>query len=156
MPSQKSNAVIMGRRTWDSIPPKFRPLKDRTNYVLTKGSAEPKPGVGLAIINSVDKISKSLAAKPNIEKAFVIGGAQIYEAALEMKEAKRILLTRVLNDFVCDTAFPVILREDGTAEGWERKSKEELDQWTGETVPEGVQEENGTRYVFEMWGRKND
>jgi dihydrofolate reductase len=86
-------------------------------------------------------------------RAFVIGGAQIYKEALEKADTKRILLTRVLTDFECDTFFPVQLNEDGTADGWTRKTKDELDSWVGETVPEGVQEENGTRYVFEMWER---
>jgi dihydrofolate reductase len=91
------------------------------------------------------------AANTEVKRAFIIGGAQIYEAALERKEARRILLTRVLSDFECDTYFPVQLDETGKTEEWERKSKEELDKWVGEQVPEGVQEENGTRYVFEMW-----
>ena len=86
-------------------------------------------------------------------KTFVIGGAQIYKAALEMPEVKRILLTRVLSHFECDTFFPVELGENGKATGWERKTKEQLDSWVGERVPEGVQEENGTRYTFEMWER---
>jgi len=86
-------------------------------------------------------------------RAFVIGGGQIYKAALERKEAKRILLTRVLGEFECDTFFPIVLNEDGTADGWVRKSKQELDEWAGEVVPEGIQEENGTKYVFEMWER---
>ena len=42
-------------------------------------------------------------------------------------------------------------RLDGT--GWVRRSKGELERWVGEAVPEGVQEEGGTRYVFEMWER---
>ena len=91
------------------------------------------------------------AEKTKVNRAFVIGGAQIYKAALERKETKRILLTRVLSDFECDTFFPLQLDESGKSEGWERKSKEDLDRWVGEQVPEGVQEENGTRYVFEMW-----
>ena len=87
-------------------------------------------------------------------KIFVIRGAQIYEAALKKEQANRILLTRVLTDFECDTFFPIQLNEDGTGDyGWERKSKEELDRWAGETVPEGVQEEGGTKYLFEMWER---
>jgi dihydrofolate reductase len=89
-------------------------------------------------------------------RAFVIGGAQIYKAALEIKETKRILLTRVLTDFECDTFFPVALGEDekGQGEEWEKKSKVELDEWVRESVPEGVQEENGTMYIFEMWERR--
>lgn len=73
-----------------------------------------------------------------------------------MEETRRILLTRVLGDFECDTFFEVELKESGVSKGgeWVRRSKEELDSWTGESVPEGVHEESGTRYVFEMWERR--
>ena len=102
------------------------------------------------VVNSIDQAINSECGEG---KAFVIGGAQIYTEALQKQQTKRILLTRVLTDFECDTFFPIQLDEDGKAEGWERKSKEELDRWAGETVPEGVQEEEGTEYVFEMWER---
>jgi dihydrofolate reductase len=106
------------------------------------------------------------------KRCFVIGGAEIYKVALQRKEAKRVLLTRVeklgvgevedgkpIQEFECDTFFPVKLEEsqdqveDGKGE-WKKNTKEELDAWTGEKVPEGWQEEGGTRYVFEMWERQ--
>ncbi|KAH8770381.1 dihydrofolate reductase-like domain-containing protein [Hyaloscypha sp. PMI_1271] len=146
------NAVIMGRKTWESIPPKFRPLRDRTNVVITRATGLNADGGFL--VGSVEGAVEAVA-KTEAQRAFIIGGAQIYKAALERKEAKRILLTRVLSDFECDTFFPVQLDETGKTGGWERKSKEELDRWTGEQVPEGVQEENGTRYVFEMWEKSD-
>jgi dihydrofolate reductase len=145
---QSTNAVVMGRKTWESIPPKFRPLKDRTNVIITRASTLTAEGGVIA--GSVEGAIDA-AANTEVKRAFIIGGAQIYKAALERKEARRILLTRVLSDFECDTYFPVQLDETGKTEEWERKSKEELDKWVGEQVPEGVQEENGTRYVFEMW-----
>jgi dihydrofolate reductase len=105
------------------------------------------------IAGSMDDALNAVGMTVLDRRAFVIGGAQIYKEALAKAETKRILLTRVLTDFECDTFFPIQLNEDGKAEGWERKTKEELDRWVGETVPEGVQEENGTKYVFEMWER---
>lgn len=142
----------MGRKTWDSIPPRFRPLKDRVNVVVTRGK-EPDNSDKTVRVGSIE-VALGFAEKtdPN-SRAFVIGGAQIYREALQKAETKRILLTRVLSDFECDTFFPVQLNEDGMSEGWERKSKQELDEWVGEMVAEGVQEENGTQYVFEMWER---
>jgi dihydrofolate reductase len=147
--AQKTNAVIMGRKTWESIPPRFRPLKDRTNIVISR-ELKAESASGGIVVNSVDQ---AIALEGSEDRAFVIGGAQIYKEALLKQQAKRILLTRVLTDFECDTIFPIQLDETGKADGWERKSKEELDQWVGETVPEGVQEEEGTKYVFEMWER---
>ena len=138
----------MGRKSWDSIPPKFRPLKGRTNVVITRNSVLTAEGG--VVVGSIEG-AIGAAERSEVNKAFIIGGAEIYKAALERKAAKRILLTRVLSDFDCDTFFPLHLDESGKIEGWERKSKEEHDSWVGEHVPEGVQEENGTRYVFEMW-----
>ncbi len=152
-PALYYNAVIMGRKTWDSIPPRFRPLKERRNIVITRGSSGLRKQDILNVTNSFESALLVAAQFPAECKAFVIGGSQIYKAALERLETKRILLTRILDDFECDTVFPVELRKDGEAEGWVRKTKEELDRWVGETVPEGVQEENGTRYTFEMWER---
>lgn len=165
----------MGRKTWESIPPKFRPLKDRTNIVISRSypafsiqDSGPKeyhqaPSLESAIqglssassseqnANTEDS-STSSNQTPAIEKTFIIGGGQIYAAALELKETKRILLTRVLDEFDCDTYFPAKLGEDG---GWVKREKGELDSWVGEVVPEDVQVEGvgGTRYVFEMWER---
>jgi len=158
------NAVIMGRKTWDSIPEKFRPLKGRLNIVLSRsylglsrtflagqweGSANDKEPYK---VSSLTVALTALSLRKDIGKVFVIGGAEIYKAALEDMHAKRILLTRVLTDFECDTFFPVTLNDDGKGE-WKKKSKQELDRWVGEEVPNGVQDENGVQYVFEMYER---
>lgn len=151
------NAVVMGRKTWDSIPERFRPLKGRLNIVLSRshpieswdGTVTDKDPVKLS---SITAALTDLAKSKDVGKVFVIGGSEIYKAALAEDQAKRILLTRVLTDFECDTVFPVVLTEDGKEE-WKKKSKQELDQWVGEQVPDGVQEENGILYVFEMYER---
>jgi dihydrofolate reductase len=146
----------MGRKTWESIPPRFQPLKDRVNIVVTRNPASLDKYQGkCTVVDSLEASIEALKETDSAARAFVIGGAQIYKASLELKEAKRILLTRVLSDFDCDTFFPIELGEDGKTGEWVRASKEELDAWTGEEVPGGVQEENGTRYVFEMWERRD-
>lgn len=101
----------------------------------------------------MQKAVEYLSSRPagDVGKIFVIGGAQIYQAAFELPEAKRVLLTRVIRDFDCDTFFPLELDESSAEGKWTRRSKEELDRWTGETVPEGIQEENQTQYEFQMW-----
>lgn len=160
----RMNAVIMGRKTWDSIPQRFRPLTGRLNVVLSRSypelsrtflagqwegcasDREPYKASSLAVALA------ALSMRKDVGRVFVIGGAEIYKAALEDVHAKRILLTRVLTGFECDTFFPVALDGDG-AGAWTKKSKQELDQWAGEQVPDGVQDENGVRYVFEMYER---
>jgi dihydrofolate reductase len=156
------NAVIMGRKTWDSIPPKFRPLKGRLNIVISRsftatGTADAiKPETEPVMAGSLEQALTYLRDREgcDVGRVFVIGGAQIYAAALTLKETKRVLLTKVMSEFECDTVFPIVLDEEGeTTSGWAHKSKAELDAWTGETVPEGLQEESATSYEFQMWER---
>lgn len=157
----------MGRKTWESIPAKFRPLKDRANVVISrshsnfvKDTSEKEPFYQAQSLQSAIEGLDSANTVENeveVEKTFVIGGGQIYKAALDLHAAKRILFTRILDDFECDTTFPVRLGEDGNGDGgWTRKDKSELDRWVGENVAEGIQTEGekGTRYVFEMWERE--
>lgn len=153
------NAVIMGRKTWDSIPPKFRPLKGRLNIVLSRSFGDPPQEPTNVETDFVKASSLEQAvtylrnkAQGALGHVFVIGGGQIYTSALEMAETKRILLTRVMSDFECDTFFSLQLNDQGDSAGqWVQRSKEELDRWTGETVPEGVQVENETSYEFQIW-----
>jgi dihydrofolate reductase len=154
----------MGRKTWSSIPPKFRPLKSRQNIVLSRSFPQPSANTSLSALNhdssplelpSLHSAVQALSQSSSTARAFVIGGAEIYKAALDEPATKRILLTRVLGEFECDTFFPVALKEgdpDGSS-GWRRISQEEMDAWVGEEVPRGVQSEAGTEYVFEMWER---
>ncbi|EFX00528.1 dihydrofolate reductase [Grosmannia clavigera kw1407] len=157
----EGNAVIMGRRTWDSIPVKFRPLRGRLNVVISRSFAagvakEPEggPEMGPVEASSLEAALDYLRGQPGSSRVFVIGGAQIYAAALNLAEARRVLLTRVTTDFDCDTHFPVVLGgTEGRETGWQRRSREEHSRWIGEEVPEGPQTESGTEYEFQMWER---
>lgn len=161
------NAVIMGRKTWDSIPPKFRPLKGRLNIVISRSFPSPSSEPASLETDSVKASSLEqaisyLRSRPQgtLGRVFVIGGGQIYASALEIKEAKRVILTKVMSDFECDTHFSLKLSDDDEGQGesdtgWVKRSKGELDAWAGETVPEGVQVENGTEYEFHMWERRD-
>ncbi|PSS00962.1 dihydrofolate reductase-like domain-containing protein [Coniella lustricola] len=156
------NAVIMGRKTWESIPPKFRPLKGRLNIVISRSfAAAPEEPVNTdsepVKASSLEQAISYLRKKPEgtLGRVFVIGGGQVYSSALEMREAKRVLLTKVTTDFECDTFFSLKLRDDeDNVPEWVQKSKQELDDWAGETVPEGVQVENDTQYEFQMWEKR--
>ena len=124
------------------------------NLVISRGTPTGADLVARDMESAINSVGMTRVER----KAFVIGGAQIYREALKRKECKRILLTRILGEFESDTFFPLGLLESGKTEGgvfgeWERRSKGELDRFVGEVVPEGVQEEGGTRYVFEMWER---
>ena len=88
------HTVVMGRKTWDSLPDKNRPLPERRNVVVTRDAAWAAPGAQRATLE------KALAEEGEI---FVIGGAEIYRAALS--RARRIELTEVHKDFHGDAAF---------------------------------------------------
>ncbi|KAJ6446571.1 dihydrofolate reductase [Purpureocillium lavendulum] len=173
-PAGAVNAVIMGRKTWDSIPPKFRPLKDRLNIVITRSAPVTPPPFPSHSTAAATAAASSVAAKENKEpvrvpslehalqyaqahaarlgRVFVMGGAQIYDAALKLPAARRVLLTAIERDFDCDTFFPIRLVDGAAAEGWTRRPRDELRAWTGEDgLPEGPQEEAGTKYEFQMW-----
>ena len=104
----KRNAVVMGRRTWDSLPDSFRPLPGRVNVVITRNEQLRLPeGVlkagGLA--QALELLDKK-EIRETVETVFVIGGAQVYEQAIRLKECQAIFLTQILNSFPCDTFFP--------------------------------------------------
>ncbi|KAJ4391233.1 hypothetical protein N0V93_004850 [Gnomoniopsis smithogilvyi] len=163
--SPAMNAVIMGRKTWDSIPPKFRPLKGRLNIVISRSfSSPPSEPASLETdsvkASSLEQAISYLQSRPQgtLGRVFVIGGGQIYASALELKEARRVLLTKVMSDFECDTYFSLKLSDEAERDcdsAWVKKTKEELDAWAGEAVPEGLQVENDIKYEFQMWERRN-
>lgn len=161
--SPAMNAVIMGRKTWDSIPPKFRPLKGRLNIVLSRSFGEPVEELrnveaDFVKASSLEQAVDYLKSKPPgaLGRVFVIGGGQIYTSALRLEETRRILLTKVMSDFQCDTFFSLKLSDEGdSAPQWKQRAKKELDDWACEVVPEGVQVENKTSYEFQMWEKIN-
>ena len=151
----------MGRKTWDSIPPKFRPLKGRLNIVVTRSATtgdSPSAASSVTPITEPVKVSSlelalRYAQSHGVSRLFVIGGAQIYHAALELPQARRVLLTSIQHDFDCDTFFPLNLT-GSRVDGWVRRSREELEGWTGEEVSENGQEEAGIKYEFQMWEKE--
>lgn len=155
-PADTQNVVLMGRNTWDSIPPRFRPLPDRVNIVLSTRAAEltyAKPPAQAAILTK--SVDAALAAEPGVSahRRFLIGGAQLYQQCLDSGLVERILLTRILSPAFeqCDVLLPAL----GTLaqNGWTQASHGALEQWVGFEVPSGVQEENGVQYEFQMWIR---
>jgi dihydrofolate reductase len=95
----RGHAVIMGRKTWDSLPPRFRPLPGRRNIVLTRDSAFRAEGA-----ECVPSLEAALALLGDEQEVFVIGGAQVYAQALP--HAQQLLLTEIDKDFAGDTSFP--------------------------------------------------
>jgi dihydrofolate reductase len=97
--------VIMGRKTWDSVPSKFRPLPGRTNVVITRQSDWQENGA-LPANNLPDALLICEQIQPKPEQMWVIGGAQIYAQALPL--AHKIVMTEIDADFEGDTFAPVL------------------------------------------------
>jgi dihydrofolate reductase len=136
---KKRNVVVMGRKTWDSIPQEYRPLAHRMNIVLTRNRRLSLPE-GVLKAESFDKVlqmAKSEQLKNVIETIFVIGGRQVYEEALKYPECDKLYVTHIHKDFQCDTFFPPFPEVF--------KSTVVLDPIT----------EGGITYHFEEYARKN-
>jgi len=99
----EGHAVIMGRKNWESIPEKYRPLSNRNNIVLTQNSNYEVPGAEK--IHSLKDL-KSLDISNGKDKIFIIGGAQVYKLALEELTITELFVTHVNSHFEADTFFP--------------------------------------------------
>lgn len=121
--------VVMGRRTWDSLPARFRPLPGRRNVVVTRNGTWAAAGAERA--RSLDDALELLADAP---QAFVIGGAELFAAALPL--ADELLLTEIDAEFEGDAFFPA----------WDPAAFEEMSR---EPHVSG----DGTRFAFVSYGR---
>lgn len=101
----KGKTVVMGRKTWDSIPENFKPLPNRENIILTKDRdfSSPEKCHIFYDVQAVLAISKA-------KEVWIIGGAEIYN--LFLPYANRILATYLNERFECDTFFPPISLRD--------------------------------------------
>ena len=93
----------MGRKNFESIPHKFRPLKDRTNIIVTR--QKKYIANGCIVVNSL-KEALTIAKSNGDQEPFIIGGGEIYKLALEKKLVDKIYLTRIHTNFEGDTFFP--------------------------------------------------
>ncbi|MDB5457557.1 MAG: Dihydrofolate reductase [Caulobacter sp.] len=106
-----SKPIIMGRKTWDSLPKK--PLPGRTNIVLSRdGSFEPPQALVCETFLEALEIAKEQAQEDGVDEVCVIGGAALFEMALP--KAKRLYLTEVQAQVEGDVFFPAFDEADWT------------------------------------------
>jgi dihydrofolate reductase len=115
--------VIMGRKTWDSLPPRFRPLPGRDNIVVTRQPDWSDTGARRAA-----SLSQAVALCTGAAEIWVIGGAQIYAEAAPL--AQRAVVTEIDRDFEGDAHAPAL------GDGWH------------ETAREAHLADNGLRFAF--------
>ncbi|MBM3715867.1 MAG: dihydrofolate reductase [Actinobacteria bacterium] len=126
-----SDDVVMGRRTWESLPARFRPLPGRRNIVVTRSDDYPTEGADRA-----DSLDAALAAASS-DTVWVIGGGRLYTDAIARGDVLEV--TRLDLDIDGDTYAP------GT-DGFERVRSDPAEGWhTSRT---------GTRYRFETYERE--
>lgn len=124
--------VIMGRRTWESLPERFRPLPGRENIVVTRDAAYLAEG---ASVRSSIASAISVAAAQGSEIAWIMGGGELYRAAMPL--ADELVVTRIELDVDdADTFAP----EVGEA-------------WVLTDPGEARVSANGLGYRFERWSR---
>ena len=108
----RQNAVIMGRKTWQSLPNKSRPLQQRINVVISKDiSIREKLSIpdSVIVVDSLTMALSVLTGIDNVEDIFVIGGETIYREAIVSPFCSKIYITEVLPDVIdVDTFFPNI------------------------------------------------
>jgi dihydrofolate reductase/thymidylate synthase len=107
----------MGRKTWESLPVKYRPLPNRINVILTRGTIAINDENGMIeVYSDLEVALTTLSANPKVNEIFVIGGAQVYEHALKnySEWCKLVIMTRIGKVFEADTFMPKIASdEDG-------------------------------------------
>jgi dihydrofolate reductase/thymidylate synthase len=155
--SSRQNVVIMGRKTWESLPAVHRPLKGRINIVLSRGADDTENNGGIAGNGGSDRRGNSIAElekTPNVytagsleaaldlvetkdlrsrvETVFVIGGGQVYSDAINHPRCAAIHITRIQKEFGCDTFFPAI--DSSKFKVW--------------SASQPMQAEDGTKFTF--------
>ena len=130
-----NHPVVMGRRTWDSIPPRFRPLPGRTNIVITRQEDWNETGAqrSSSLRDALQK-AENLDGIPS--QVWVIGGAQIYAQAMPL--ADELVVTEIDADFDGDAHAPAIGPE------WQEAAREPFESRTG------------LRGAFVTWRRRAD
>lgn len=97
----QGHAVVMGRKTWESLPERFRPLPGRRNVVLSRQPAWQAPGA--EVLTALDA-ALHLLGGAGAARVFVIGGAELYAQALPL--ADELVLTEIDADLHGDSFFP--------------------------------------------------
>ncbi|XP_014291348.1 dihydrofolate reductase [Halyomorpha halys] len=139
----KQNAVVMGRKSWESVPLKDGPLPGRLNVVISttiKDSGNPD----VPVFKSLDDAMKALTTKPlsdKIEDIWIVGGGALYKEAMDSPMCDGIYLTRINAKYECDAFYPEIPSDYEEVHGIEG-------------VPEELQHENGVTYKYTVLKRR--
>lgn len=103
-----NNCVIMGKNTYFSVPEKFRPLKNRHNYIVSSTFQENNDGV--YVLRNLEEELEQLLRNSSYDKYWIIGGESIYHKIIKDKPQliDEIHISILDNDYNCDAFFPKI------------------------------------------------
>lgn len=134
--------VIMGRKTWESFPAKYRPLPGRTNIVVTRqqGWADSPEASGAVVVSSLDAALLESQFAPGSQNVWIIGGGEIYRQSMDI--ANIAIVTVVDSDTDGDTFAPEF------GEAWNLEGTQPAEGW--------LTSENGTNYRIATWRRTED
>ncbi len=110
------HCVVMGRKNFDSIPEKYRPLSGRTNIVVTRQNNLTAEGA--TVVHSIDEAIQHAKEKGETE-CFIIGGGEIFSQSINLCD--KIYLTRIHHSIEGDVYFPPINKTK-----WKEVSREEM------------------------------
>lgn len=128
----RGHAVVMGRKQWESLPERVRPLPGRRNIVLTRDASFEAPGA-----ETVRSLADALARVAG-ERAWIIGGGQVYAQAID--GADELVVTKIDGDYDVDVHAPTI-----DPDRWELSSREPAEGWRTAS--------NEMRYAVEHYRR---
>lgn len=124
-----NHTVIMGRKTWESIPKKYRPLEKRENIVISRN--KDYKAEGAIVCNSLEEATKF--AHNDI---FVIGGGEIYKEAIEVVD--ELYVTHIYREFTADSYFPTI----------------DYKKWAMVSLEPGAKENDKFNYFYAIYKRR--
>lgn len=101
-PDGQCNAIVMGRKTWESLP--LKPLSNRINIVISSTCAKNEDCLVFKDLTSALSYANHQTC---IYKIFVIGGSMLYEEALSCTLCRNVLVTHIDNEYICDVFFPL-------------------------------------------------
>ena len=131
MQTTKAHHVIMGRKNYDSIPEKFKPLPNRTNIVVTR--QENFQAKDCIVVHSLED-AIAIAERNDEKEVFLIGGAEIYKQGLPF--TNRMYLTEIKTTLDGDTFFP-----DFNKQTWREQSRK----------PHGIDERHPYAFDFVVY-----
>ncbi|XP_063786634.1 dihydrofolate reductase-like [Pseudophryne corroboree] len=138
---EKKNLLVWGRHSFETFDEKLLPLANTVIVLLTRKLREV-PKYADYICHDEEEVVKLVSSPPlsdQIETIWVLGGVECYTNMMQHPWCNHIYFTQIMADFECDTFFPVFDKEVF-------KLKEK---YPG--VPSGVQEEKGTKYIFQVY-----